>query len=362
MIVNVFDNMDAYRGTITERDLTAFTFHDEDDANDTVEVSTTFDLHGGDRLVWSDGDGLCHEHVCQEPRLTHDRDGATSACTALNSFSETTGDFIEDKRPGSSYQDVLGVVLASSRWGVHNQVPGSTATMVFYRVNVNEAVRRVFEKRGGPFRTFVDTDGKGAVATRKIGLPVPGDADNGSPYPRFRLEYGRDTSGIRRTVYWDAITACYGFGRGVETEGGGYGRKLDFSEINGGKMYVADAAALSKYGRPDGNGGIAHVFGVYENPECEDAIELKSQTEIYLERHKVPGVNYEMDAELLSGSYKPRVGDDVQIVDTELVPELRCTGKVSRIDTDMLTGRSMVTVGTARITLADLFMNISRGR
>ena len=38
----------------------------------------------------------------------------------------------------------------------------------------------------------------------------------------------------------------------METDSGGYGRKLTFGDINGGLNYVADSTALKTYGRPDG--------------------------------------------------------------------------------------------------------------
>lgn len=81
----------------------------------------------------------------------------------------------------------------------------------------------------------------------------------------------------------------------METDSGGYGRKLTFGEINNGKDYVEDAEALKLYGRPDGKGGLKHVFGKYENSSCEDAHQLKDETQDYLDQHKTPGVTYEAD-------------------------------------------------------------------
>lgn len=379
MIVSVFDHKGGYRGAIADGDMLAFSFTDEPNGRDRVELSTTFELRGGDRLVWADPPGFGgdvasrlgrasrkHEHVCQEPRLSHDGDGIVHSCTALDSFCETAGDYIEDKRPGgasgSTWDDVLEAVLGPSRWSRGCNLGGNSSKTTFYHVNVQEAVTRLFERVGRQFRPYVETDAAGRVTARCVGAVLAKVPGNVTQLPVCRLEYGRNATGIRRTVTWDAITACYGYGRGVETEDGGYGRKLTFGDINNGVNYVADAAALQLYGRPDGDGGLAHVFGVYENPECDDAIELKSQTEIYLAEHSVPGVSYEADAELLFGDYVPWAGEEVQVVDTMLSPELRCVGSVSQVRTDMLTGRSTVTVGTARRTLTDIIYDIARGR
>ena len=42
------------------------------------------------------------------------------------------------------------------------------------------------------------------------------------------------------------------------------------------------ADALARWGRPDGKGGKAHVFGDVEFSDCEDAAELKKLTEAQL--------------------------------------------------------------------------------
>ncbi len=62
---------------------------------------------------------------------------------------------------------------------------------------------------------------------------------------------------------------------------GGYDRKLTFGGVNGGQNgWSADA--LARWGRPDGKGGKAHVFGDVEFSDCEDAAELKKLTEAQL--------------------------------------------------------------------------------
>jgi hypothetical protein len=48
------------------------------------------------------------------------------------------------------------------------------------------------------------------------------------------------------------------------------------------------------------------------------------------------------------------VGDDVQLVDTEFEPELRCEGRVTKLVTDMLDGSQEVTLGNVTETMADM--------
>lgn len=135
----------------------------------------------------------------------------------------------------------------------------------------------------------------------------------------------------------------------METDSGGYGRKLTFGEINNGKDYVEDAEALKLYGRPDGKGGLKHVFGKYENSSCEDAHQLKDETQDYLDQHKTPGVTYEADVVDLVAMGRPwegvGVGDDTQMVDSSFEPTLRCQGRVTKLVSDLLAKTQSVTIG-----------------
>lgn len=367
MIVIVTDNMGRETGYITDSDIIAFTFTDEANALDRVDITTRYELRGGDRLIWRDeaDDARFHEHICLDPFLSHGPDGMLTSCTAVNSFRETSGDYIEDIRPGgaagSTWHDVLGTILdrAGTRWepGTSDALAAGSHQLSFYHTNALKATGDLFEAAGIGFRTEVYLY-QGKVSGRSV-VPLDAESVHGVCAP-VRFEYGLTMDDVKRTYLYDPITACYGYGAGLPTEGGGYTRKLTFTGLNGGCDYLEDAGAKALYGRPQGS-GVAHVFGVYENPDCEDAAQLMAETRDYLNRHKVPGVSYEMDAELLSTERNLYVGQEVQIVDRHLTPELRTTGRVSRVVTDMTRHRSKVTVGTTRMTLADMFGMVAKG-
>ena len=105
----------------------------------------------------------------------------------------------------------------------------------------------------------------GGAITRKVSILQ----HRGETGGHRRFEYGKDLTSISRTEHWGAITACYGYGKGLETDSGGYGRKLTFGDVNGGKDYVEDATALKTYGRPDGKGG----FDIYQAMPLAHTIE-----------------------------------------------------------------------------------------
>lgn len=357
MRVDVYDRHDAYVGTIGPRQLLSMVHTDELNGSDELSITTAFPLHEGYRLVWADRLGTVHEHVCQKPKASRETGGVVWTDTALNSICELFGDFIFDKRPyGYGFLQALNVCLEPTRWeaGTVDQPGTVDAGLTFYHTSSREALQDILEC-GGELETQVVTDG-----TRVTGRLVGIRSHRGRSGGHRRFSYGKDLASIDRTEHWGAITACYGFGKGIETEGGGHGRKLTFGSVNGGKDYVEDAAALRLYGRPDGNGGMAHVFGTFSDPDCEDAATLLAETNAYLDAHKEPGVTYSADVIDLVAMGRDwegvAVGDDVQIVDTCFSPALRCSGRVTKLVTDELGGAMRVTLGNITETMTDMWL------
>lgn len=355
MRVDVYSRHDAYVGTIGARQLLGFVWTDCLNGEDTVDITTTFPLKEGYRLVWQDLNGVPHEHVCQDPQGASAAGLPIYSDTALNSICELFGDYIEDKRPyGYSFQRALEVCLEPTRWDVGTvDQPGTVSSgLTFYHTDCRTALNDILAC-GGELETSVTVGANGVTARSVSILKHRGEANG-----HRRFSYGKDINGIKRTEHWGAITACYGYGKGVETDTGGYGRKLTFGDINGGLDYVADQTALETYGRPDGKGGFAHVFGKYENSSCEDASQLKSETQAYLDEHKIPGVTYEVDVVDLVAMGRTwegvGVGDDSQLVDASFEPTLRCQGRVTKQVIDMLGKTRKVTLGNVTESIADI--------
>lgn len=355
MRVDVYSRHDAYVGTIGSRQLLGFVWTDCLNGEDTVDITTTFPLKEGYRLVWQDLNGAPHEHVCQDPQGASAAGLPIYSDTALNSICELFGDYIEDKRPyGYSFQRALEVCLEPTRWEVGTvDQPGTVSDgLTFYHTDCRSALNSILEC-GGELQTSITVGADGVTHRRVSILKHRGEANG-----HRRFSYGKDINSITRTEHWGAITACYGYGKGVETDAGGYGRKLTFGEINNGKDYVEDAEALKLYGRPDGKGGLKHVFGKYENSSCEDAQQLKDETQDYLDQHKTPGVTYEADVVDLVAMGRPwegvGVGDDTQMVDSSFEPTLRCQGRVTKLVIDILAKTQKVTLGNVTESIADI--------
>lgn len=357
MRIDVYTWQDAYVSTIGPEELLALTHTDELNGEDSVDIATTFALKQGYRLVWADRLGKVHEHVCQDPKGLHAGGDTVYTDTAINSICETYGDYIEDKRPyGYGFLQALNVCLGPTRWtaGTVDQTGTVDKDLTFYHTSAREALQSIL-KCGGELETEITVSG-GRVTSRKVGIRSHRGAKGG----HRRFTYTKDLTSVSRTEHYGAITACYGYGKGIETDTGGYGRKLTFGDINNGKNYVEDATALKLYGRPDGMGGHAHVFGQYENPNCEDAATLLAETRAYFDSRKEPGMTYEADAVDLMQFGRDwegvAVGDDVQIVDTCFSPALRCEGRVTELVTDELGGSMRVTLGNVTETITDMLL------
>lgn len=331
------------------------------DGTDELSITCERELSKGQRLVWVDRQGIAHEHMVDEVSQVHE-DGGRTYCKAVcvNSVAELWDDYIEDKRPSGSVDTALSSILAGTRWKVGRcDFPG-TASHTFYHVSVREGLTDLISVWGGELETTVDTDGSGITA-RHIGVRSA-RGDQKSPK---RFTWTKDIVDIKRTVgSVNPKTRVYGYGKGVETDTGGYGRRLTFGDINDGRDYVEDAEATKVWGHPDGNGGILPAVDTFIDEECEDAAQLLQETRDYLEKVKEPTVSYEanvIDLFAYGRSWEGvGLGDLVAIVDKEFAESgLRLKGRVSQIKRDLVTGETTVTFGTLVNALTDMWQNVS---
>ncbi|PEN31063.1 hypothetical protein CN543_29700 [Bacillus toyonensis] len=133
---------------------------------------------------------------------------------------------------------------------------------------------------------------------------------------------GKDVQGIRRIENsQDVVTALVGVGpQNSET-----GEFLTFEEINNGKLYVGNNAALQRWSK-DGK----HLFDIY-SPQTEDQDmtkqRLKQLTEAELKKRIDSSTSYEVSAVALEKVFglsheSVRKGDTVRIKDTGFSPPL----------------------------------------
>ena len=341
--------------------VSAATHTDALDGTDELNITCAEDLVKGDRIVWIDLQGVCHEHIVDTIDRVHDDDGAPETqAVCINSVNETWDDWLDDKRPSGSVSVALTSILEDTRWEVGTCDQGGTASRTFYHISVREGIAELLETWGGELETTIVHNGSGIVS-RRVNIR----ALRGNQSSAKRFTWTKDLVSVKRSVASDnPKTRVYGYGKGVETEGGGYGRRLTFGDINGGKDYVEDAEATDIWGHPDGNGGVLPAVTSYVNEQCEDAAQLLQETKDYLEQVKEPKVTYTasvIDLYAFGRSWEGvGVGDDVAIIDKGFSDEgVRLHGRVSQIERDLLTGDATVTFGTLTDTMADMWQSVS---
>lgn len=341
--------------------VSAATHTDALDGTDELNITCAEDLVKGDRVVWIDLQGVCHEHIVDTIDRVHDDDGAPETqAVCINSVNETWDDWLDDKRPSGSVSVALTSILADTRWEVGTCDQGGTASRTFYHESVREGLAGIIETWGGELETLIVHDGA-RIVSRRVGVR----AKRGNQHSAKRFTWTKDLVSVKRSVASDnPKTRVYGYGKGVETEGGGYGRRLTFGDINGGKDYVEDADATTVWGHPDGEGGILPAVASYVNEQCEDAAQLLQETKDYLEQVKEPKVTYTasvIDLYAFGRSWEGvGVGDDVAIIDKGFSAEgVRLHGRVSQIERDLLTGDATVTFGTLTDTMADMWQSVN---
>ena len=337
-------------------------FNPEDEENinaDSILTFSTFykNIEKGYRILYQDRLNKWHEYIIQSAKTKHDSNNDIFIeVYAENSFYETLGDYIEDKRPrNSTATNALSEALATSRWEVGVVENLGLNTTSFYRCSVKDAVQnKIVKVWGGEFSTSIEVEGN-KIVSRKVNIYKKRGDDHGK-----RFVYGKDIHEIEKVVNEeDIITALYGFGKGEEIEEtGGHGRRIDFADINNGKKYVENNAARLKYGRNSDKGKV-HVFGKIEFDDITDKNELLAKTREELEKASTPKITYNATVEDLAKygfEYEGvKLGDTVTIIDEELGLRLkaRVINLVKNLDDS---NADKVTLGNFVETTNDLFI------
>ena len=250
--------------------------------------------------------------------------------------------------------------MGGTRWEVGTCDLKASASHTFYHTSVREGLTDLIATWGGELETRIETDGV-KVTHRRIGVR----ASRGDQQSPKRFTWTKDIVDIKRTVgSANPKTRIYGYGKGVETDAGGYGRRLTFGDINGGKDYIEDAEATKVWGHPDGSGGILPAVDTYVNEQCEDAAQLLKETQDYLDTVKEPTVSYEanvLDLYAYGRTWEGvALGDCVAIIDKQFAESgIRLKGRVSQIERDLVTADTTVTFGNLVDALTDMWETVA---
>jgi phage minor structural protein, N-terminal domain protein len=293
--------------------------HREINGLNTLEFETNREVEFGQRLLFKDKQGNWHEYIIIDYFKTHDENGVTYEVFCEDSTSELYGFFIEDMKPrDATASNVLGRILEGTRFEVGYVDDFGKESFNIYRTSVKSALWKMLEKYKAEIKVRLVV-GKQGIEHRYIDLRQSIGRNVGKTFT-----YKKDIGSIKKTTSTkDLVTALYGFGKGEEVVGddgqpsGGYGRKIDFAEINGGKKYVADEEARKKYGLGKER---VHIFGSVDFDDCEDREELLDLTKEKLKELSKPKITYELNVEDIS-RYDGYIGEGVDLGDIVLVKD-----------------------------------------
>ncbi|WP_170198233.1 phage tail spike protein, partial [Bifidobacterium biavatii] len=359
MRLSQYSRWDAYLGEIIP--IGTVTRTRNIDGTDKIEFITDQDVEKGDRLVFADSMNRIREYEVDTTDANRTNGTPATTVTAVDAVNELATILIEDKRNrDTTASGCLAKALENTRWTIGTVQAGTTtqrADLAFYHISVLEALQNICDTYGLELETSYTANQTGdGIGTRTISLLER----RGTPDTGKRFTYGKDLTGIRRTVNTERpITRLYAYGKGVESTDddgnstGGYSRKITFADINNGKPYIDDTSALATWGLPDGQGGRRHSEGQYDNGDCEDPKQLLAEAKTYLKEHNHPSVSYEADViSLGQAGYDAEgtdIGDGVQIIDTTFPTPLRLEGRILEIEEHLGAGNAETTITLGNI-------------
>lgn len=286
-----------------------------------LEFETYKEVEFGQRTLFKDKKGLWNEYIIFDYFKNHENNDVTYSVYCEDSTSELYWYFIDDLKPrNATCSSVLRRLLERTRFEVGYVDDFPKKSFNLYRESVKSCLWKILDVYGAEINVRIIVD-KTGIIHRYIDLRKRIGRDVGK-----RFTYKKDIGSIKKTTsIKDLCTALHGYGKGEEIVkedgtpsrndnkigGGDYGRKIDFSEINGGKTYVEDNEARLKYGLGKER---KHIFGQADFPDCEDKQELLKLTKEKLKEVSKPKITYELKVEDIS-RYDGYIGEGVDLGD-----------------------------------------------
>lgn len=291
----------------------------------TLEFETSREVEFGQRTLFKDKNGLWNEYIIFDYFKNHENNDVDYSVYCEDSTSELYWYFVDDLKPrNEACSSVLRRLLEGTRFEVGYVDDFPKKSFNLYRESVKSCLWKILDEYGAEINVRIVVD-KTGIIHRYIDLRNKIGRDVGK-----RFTYKKDMGGIKKTTsIKDLATALHGYGKGeeiVKEDGtpsrnknkigdGDYGRKIDFSEINGGKTYVEDNEARLKYGLGKER---RHIFDQANFPDCEDKHELLRLTKEKLKEVSKPKITYELNVEDIS-RYDGYIGEGVDLGDVVYV-------------------------------------------
>ena len=339
--VILFDRFGNPFGELSEDEVFGLVRTEKVNGEHSLTITTTRVLEKGWRVLTCDARGIWREHVVYGTDALHD-----SAKCPFGSYYCVWS--VQPDLMGTRVSAMPGVINPTTaalaldaalggtgRWSRGTVTQTTTGGASMYDTDGWSAMGTLVETWGGEVDTTIGV-GSAGVVSRQVDLYDKQGDQSG----RRRFDFGADIKSVRRRIE-DGPLYCRitPRGRGEETEGGGYGRKITIESVNGGKDYLENLAMVDLAKLPDGSGGWEYPTLEVENPDIETPAELKAWAQSVLEKSTVPKVTYEVDVMQLAREgvdmHGVSLGDAVQVVDRKF-GGLRIAARVMEMTVNML--------------------------
>lgn len=197
--------------------------------------------------------------------------------------------------------EAMDEILSGTRWKRGYTISG-TSTFSFIDRNPLAALRLVESRYDGELRFRVTLTGSNSLDFYVDLLAQRGRITG------QRFEFGENLDNIEIEINTEnLVTALQGRGQGEEIDpDSGEAERIDFSNVEWstasgdpadkplGQDWVGDDSAKALYGKPDGQGGREHIYGLYES-QASTPEALLQETWEQLQSRNEPLVNIKAD-------------------------------------------------------------------
>lgn len=217
------------------------------------------------------------------------------------------GNYIIDDKRSTNINDAITKALEGSDYKVGIVESFENRNINFYHISGIKALNEIIKTFECEFDVRIEIDqATGKIGNKFIELKHRLGEDTGL---RFTFDTALEVLN-RKVITEGHFNVLWGFGKSLETENGGYSRKLDFAAINNGLKYVEDLDSISKYGR---------LEGIFEDGNITDKSILLTKTREKLQKTKDLKVSYSATLKDIIGvkgfeHYKVMLGDTIIIL------------------------------------------------
>ena len=305
----IFDKSENLLEVITEYEEFNYTKKLNSERSLSFEINKNKNIVRYNKVGFFDKNSEFQLFYIDDPVAFKDKKADKVSVSCLADFYNLSNNFIDDKR-AKNITEAITKALENSDYKAGIIESFELRDINFYHMSKLKALNEIIKIFKCEFDIRIEIDQEtGKIKNKFIDLKHRLGEDTG-----IRFTYDTALESVEKNVVTEGhFNVLWGFGKSLETDAGGYSRKLDFASINGNKKYVEDLDSINKYGR---------LEGIYEDSNIEDKTLLLAATKEKLEETKNLKVSYKASIKDISKilgyeHFKVQLGDTIIILDEE---------------------------------------------